>query len=133
MARFNDRIEPTEKYKPWKTWKMILDGKNISGDATAIDALNQTIYTLLRIERYEWPVFKSNVGIKMSDLYGQSKRYVYAVLTQRIPETLLIDDRITSVENFKYDAVNSTGHRLVMSYTVRSKLGDFERKEVFNV
>lgn len=113
------------------TWRTFFDdsGERIDG----LEAIAQSIYAILRTERYKYPIYSGNHGLYTADLIGQSKRYILAVLKDRITEALLMDDRITAVDGFYIDPYRSKGHILSIGYTIHTVIGNLEGKEELNV
>lgn len=112
------------------TWK-VLEGQGER--ITDLEAIAQSIYTILRTRRYGFPIYSGNHGLYIDDLVGESKAYVFTVLKSRIEEALLMDNRITAVDGFYIDKEKSVGHVLVIGYTVHTIVGTLERKGAFNV
>ncbi len=112
--------------KSFDTWKTIDGaGENI----TELDAIAQTIYSILRTERYNYPIYSGKYGLYTADLIGQPKRYILAVLKERITEALLMDNRITAIDGFYIDTFRSKGHVLSIGYTIHTVVGDLKGSE----
>lgn len=103
-----------------RTYK--ITGNRIQGYTDGLDALKQAIYKVLNTERYEYPIYSFNYGIELESLIGKDKIYVQIELKRRIRECLLRDDRITEVDNFKFE---SNGDSLQCTFDVHSIFGDF--------
>jgi len=96
----SDEIETSKTYK-------ISDYK-IQGFTDGLDALKQAIYKMLNTERYEYPIYSFNYGIELESLLGKDPIYVQIELKRRIRECLLQDDRITEVDNFRFEVAGDT-------------------------
>lgn len=83
-------------------YKMDLDRTTIHGTAEDIESVKQWIYCTLGTERYKYLAFSWDYGLYTVDLYGKRYDYVCAELERRIPDALLQDDRIESVDNFEF-------------------------------
>jgi len=90
-----------ESIETSRTYKMA--GDRIQGYIDGLDALKQAIYKVLNTERYEYPIYSFNYGIELENLIGKDPVYVQIELKRRIRECLLRDDRITEVDNFKFE------------------------------
>ena len=90
-----------ESIETSRTYKMV--GDRIQGYIDGLDALKQAIYKVLNTERYEYPIYSFNYGIELENLIGKDPVYVQIELKRRIRECLLRDDRITEVDNFKFE------------------------------
>lgn len=117
------------KTQPSKTFQIIND--KIVGTCDKLEALKQSIDLILSIERYKYPIYSWNYGIELNDLYGEHVSYVIPELERRIREALLQDDRITAVDNFKFE----TNKNIISTqFIVHSIYGDISgEKEILNV
>ena len=114
--------------QPNKTYYVDKDKKIIKG--TVVDylkAVEQSVYLILQTERYDYIMYSHKYGIELKDLYGREESYVIPMLMLRIPEALLQDERIESVEDFSYSINNG---KFLVSFTVKTKYGDLKIKEV---
>jgi len=115
----NTELTVEEVTEPTKTYKMT-DTK-IQGYTDELDALKQAIYKVLNTERYEYPIYSFNYGIELESLLGKDPTYVKIELKRRIRECLLQDERIKSVENFRFEV---NGDELLCTFDVHSIYGD---------
>lgn len=117
------------KTQPSKTFQIVND--KIVGTCDKLEALKQSIDLILSIERYKYPIYSWNYGIELNDLYGEHVSYVIPELERRIREALLQDDRITAVDNFKFE----TNKNIISTqFIVHSIYGDMiGEKEILNV
>jgi hypothetical protein len=76
---------------------------------------------VLSTERYEYPIYSFNYGIELENLLGKDPVYVQIELKRRIRECLLRDDRITEVDNFKFEV---NGDEIKCTFDVHSIYGD---------
>ena len=95
-----------ESIETSRTYKMV--GDRIQGYTDGLDALKQAIYKVLNTERYEYPIYSFNYGIELESLLGKDPIYVQIELKRRIRECLLRDDRITEVDNFRFEMAGDT-------------------------
>lgn len=105
----SDEIEQTRTYK--------VSTDKIQGIADGLTALQQTIEHILNTERFEYPVYTLDYGLRTDDLIGKDREYVEAELQRRIRECLLTDDRVTGVVNFQF-AVD--GDEMLCTFDVES-------------
>ncbi|MFM9413348.1 DUF2634 domain-containing protein [Peptococcus simiae] len=122
----------TEVLKPSLTWWMDAEALRIRGYAAEVQAVEQAVYTTLRTERYKHVIYSDSHGLEIADLIGQPRRLIYAALCRRIPEALLMDDRITGVDGFYLDEQASQGHDLAIGFTVHTKYGSLDGREVIS-
>ena len=104
--------------------KMNLSDSFIAGKCDGKEGLKQAVYKILSTERYENVIYSRNYGVELKDLFGQPVKTVIALIESRIKEALLQDDRITDVDGFIFDT--SQKHKVSVTFTVHSELGDFE-------
>ena len=98
-----------------KTYKLSTD--KIQGFTDDLGALEQAIYKVLSIEKYEHPIYSFNYGIELDSLIGKDPAYVKIELKRRIQECLLQDDRVTGVGNFQFTV---TGDEMLCIFDVQS-------------
>lgn len=91
--------------QPTYTYKMNLDTGTIRGYTDGLDAMRQAIFKILQTERYQYVMYSWNYGVETLDLYGEPVSYVCPELERRITEALTWDERIKSVNNFKFDVI----------------------------
>lgn len=115
-----------------KTYYLDKENKRIVGVLNDyLKAVEQAVYLVLNVERFDYAMYSWNYGIELNDLYGNIKEYVIPNLISRIKEALLQDDRITGVVDFNYK-INKTVYSI--SFTVVTEYGNIDISEVkFNV
>lgn len=114
--------------QPDKTYYIDKEKKIIQGTVEDyLKAVEQSVYLILQTERYDYIMYSHKYGIELKDLYGREENYVIPMLMLRVPEALLQDERIESVEDFSY-VVNSG--RFLISFTVKTKYGDLKMEGV---
>ncbi|XOQ44306.1 MAG: DUF2634 domain-containing protein [Clostridium sp.] len=111
-----------------RTYKIV--GDRIQGYTDGIDALKQAIYKVLNTERYEYPIYSFNYGIELESLLGKDPIYVQIELKRRIRECLLQDDRITEVDNFRFEVAGDT---IKCTFDVHSTFGNFTASREVNI
>ena len=118
-ASIEIEIVPEEVIETSRTYKLYSD--KIQGYTDGLEALKQAIYKVLNTERYEYPIYSFNYGIELEDLLGKDPVYVQIELKRRIRECLLRDDRITEVDNFKFEVA---GDLIKCTFDVHSIFGN---------
>ncbi len=99
---FLDKDFEIEK-QPGLTYKMHMGQNLVRGYTDGLEAVKQAIFKTIMTERYQYIMYSWNYGIELSDLFGEPVTYVCPELKRRISEALLWDDRISGVDNFKFD------------------------------
>lgn len=114
--------------QPGYTHKLLIDRNRVIGMTDKQDALFQTIYLILNVERYAYPIYSRRYGSELIDLIGKPKGYAMSEAKRRITEALIQDDRIIGVDNWSFE----TGRKSVTAtFIVHTIYGDLEvTKEV---
>ena len=124
----NVELATEETIETSRTYKM--SGNRIQGYTDGLDALKQAIYKVLNTERYEYPIYSFSYGIELESLLGKDPIYVQIELKRRIQECLLRDDRITEVDNFKFEV---NGDEIKCTFDVHSIFGNFTASREVNI
>ena len=98
-----------EEQSPSKTYKIDYEKGRIYGFVDGEEAIQQLVYKTLRSERFEHLIYSDDYGceIKKVLLSGENDRdIIISELQRTITESLEIDDRIESVDNFKFSFEN---------------------------
>lgn len=104
MIPTQNEITPDIEFvdQPSYTYSMNLNGENVIGNCTGVEAVKQTMFKILNTERYQTQIYSRNYGTEFADLVGMPKNYCVPEIERRIKEALLQDDRIKEVYNFKF-------------------------------
>ena len=105
---------------PGHTFRMNHDTKTITGSIDQIEAVEQAVFLILNVERYEWLIYSWNYGVELKSLIGKPVDYCIPEIERRIREALLQDDRITAADNFQFEV---NGKSVLVSFTVVSIFG----------
>lgn len=103
--------------QPSFTHKMLIEEERVKGYTDGEEAVKQFIYKCINTEKGIYPIYP-NFGVKKRDLFGKPKNYAFVVLTRRISDALMLDDRIEDVYEFKYHEDWSQDLNLGMSFKV---------------
>ena len=106
--------------QPDNTHKLDIEKNRVTGMTHGRDALIQAIYLILNVERYAFPIYSWNYGTELADLIGQPKDYAMSEIKRRITEALTQDDRITGVENWRFE---TAGKVVRANFTVNTIYG----------
>lgn len=93
-----------------------------------LEALKQTVETILSVERYKFPIYSWNYGIELDSLIGKSYNYAITEIRRRIEEALEMDDRIETVDNFEFEKIDK--NTISVSFVVNSVVEINEEVEV---
>jgi hypothetical protein len=125
---FDLEIEETEEIQTSRTYRIL--GNKIQGFVDGLEALNQAIYKVLNTERYEYPIYSFNYGVELESLIGKDPIFVQVELQRRIRECLMQDDRITDVDNFKFELI---GDEIKCTFDVHSIYGEITASREVNI
>ena len=125
IINIQEFTEPTSR-----TYKLNIDRETITGYTDEQEAIIQAIYLILNIERYDYLIYSWNYGIELKDLFGQPTFYVMAELERRITEALMVDSRITAVDNFE---ITREGKKVHAKFTVHTIFGNVEAEKVVTI
>ncbi|MDR0222612.1 MAG: DUF2634 domain-containing protein [Oscillospiraceae bacterium] len=114
--------------KPSKTYRLLADLGDIEGFTDGLEAVSQAVYKILKTERYRYPVYSSDYGVELSDLYGRDCDYAGVELERRIAEALSADERVTGVFDYDFTVVKN---KIRAVFTVGTVYGELNaEKEV---
>lgn len=116
--------------QPSKTWRIDPATHRLSGTCEGYEAVCQAVNIILNVERYRWQIFQSSSGMEWEGLLGQDAGFVAAELQRRVTEALMMDDRVTGIENFDY---NVRGQTLSASFTVTTIYGGVKSSMEVNI
>lgn len=121
MASLTTGLILKEQVFESKTYKVSDD--KIEGFVDELEALKQAIYKILGTEQYEYVIYSFDYGIPWKELVGQERAYVRAEMKRMIQEALLLDNRISDVDGFKFSFLGDT---CKCSFNVTSIYGNLE-------
>lgn len=115
---------------PSLTWYINKDTNRIQGTADNYDAVVQAVQVILNVERFRWQIYSPYSGMQWRGLIGEDPGYVAAELQRRIRDALMMDDRVTSIKDFKYSIADDV---LTASLTVTTVYGDVQTTTEVNI
>ncbi|MDU1348262.1 DUF2634 domain-containing protein [uncultured Clostridium sp.] len=122
-AMISEDLEIEEVTQPTKTYKIDFEKGRIVGFTDDKEALKQAIALILSTERYEHLIYSWNYGSELKGLIGTNRDIAESEFKRRIRESLVQDDRVDSVDNFKFSYEKDS---VLVEFTVFSIYGDFE-------
>lgn len=123
----NDTVSKTEQTS--LSYKVDFNKNKIIGKTDKLDAVKQAVFLLLKTERNYSKIYK-DYGIKTFDLIGKDIYIAVSELKRRITEALMEDDRITNLDNFKFDEIDGV---LSVEFDVNTIYGEVHMKEVYTL
>lgn len=116
---------------PSKTYRLDLDNGRINGYIDGIDSVKQSVYKILRSERYKFLIYSWNYGNELTGLIGKDVSYIKNDIQRVIKEALISDDRITNVKSFTFGEI--TEDNLGVRFKVISTEGEVECEVMVSV
>lgn len=116
----NAPVEAQEQ--PSLTWKLDLENKRITQMVDGLEAVKQAVFIILETQRFQYLIYSFDFGSELEGLIGKSPLFVQSEIRRLIKEALLQDERITDVQNVRFQ---SQGDSMLVEFTVVSVFGDF--------
>lgn len=113
------QLEPLTS--PTHTYHLDLNSKRILGMVDGLDAITQMVRKTIYTERYAYLIYNWDYGVGLEEYLGEDINFVMADITGAIAEALLVDDRVTAVENFHMEKTKIDA--LTVQFTVISNEG----------
>jgi len=113
-----------------RTFKLDIDMNSIRGNIDDLEAVKQSIYLILSIERYRHIIYSWNYGVELEDLFGMPVSYVLPELKRRISDALLQDTRIQGVSDFVFNVDKS---KVAVSFKVGTIFGELQVEKVVSI
>ena len=117
LQNLQDGVQDTSRSGTYHNKKFT---KTITGTIDEVRAVEQAVFLILNVERYEWLIYSWNYGFEKKSLIGKPVDFCIPEIERRVKEALLQDDRITAVENFQFE-VNKK--KVLTTFTVISIFG----------
>lgn len=115
---------------PSKTFRLNHNNLTVTGTIDQIQAVEQAVFLILNVERYQWLIFSWNYGVELHNLIGKDPEYCLPEIERRVREALLQDDRITAVQNFQFK-INKK--QVLTTFTVVSIFGEINVEKVVEI
>lgn len=117
---FDDGDEVTEEPLPGLTYRLSEESHTVEGLIDEAEALKQTIYCILRTERFAHEIYSEDYGTELVDTVGEPMPFVFVDIEDYIREALEQDDRVVSVDGFRFEAGRNSVH---VTFEVESVFG----------
>ena len=115
---------------PSKTFKLNHNNLTVTGTIDQIQAVEQAVFLILNVERYQWLILSWNYGVELHNLIGKDPEYCLPEIERRVREALLQDDRITAVQDFQFE-INKK--QVLTTFTVVSIFGEINVEKVVEI
>lgn len=101
-----------------------VDTDRIIGFVDDIEAIRQSAYHILRVERYSCLIYDDNYGVELEQYIGQDIEYIKASIKDTLQEALTQDERILSVE--VTDIIQQTSDSVLVKFIMNCDIGEIE-------
>jgi len=126
----NIRQDFTFEALPSKTFRLNHNNLTVTGTIDQIQAVEQAVFLILNVERYQWLIYSWNYGVELHGLIGKDPEYCLPEIERRVREALLQDDRITAVQDFQFE-INKK--QVLTAFTVVSIFGEINVEKVVEI
>lgn len=120
-ANYNAYEAQTVDY-PSTTFLIDRESGRIEKTGGGLEAIKQAIEIILQVERYRYQIYSPNFGHEMNSLIGKPPEYVISMIKRRVKESLSVDNRILSVDNFTFEEA-SAGTTVKCAFDVKTVFG----------
>ena len=120
-ANYNVYEAQTVDY-PSTTFLIDRESGRIEKTGGGLEAIKQAIEIILQVERYRYQIYSPNFGHEMNSLIGKPPEYVISMIKRRVKESLSVDNRILSVDNFTFKEA-SAGTPVKCAFDVKTVFG----------
>lgn len=107
---------------PSKAFFIDFEKKKLIGMVDEKKAIEQSIYLTLKTGRYNHLIFSWNYGEEINNLIGKPKDLARVELPRLLNECLLIDDRISSLENIVITDIEEGLHVTFTAVTIHGHI-----------
>lgn len=101
LIEFNPTATPQNAYS--KTFYINYEKNRIQGEIDGLEAIKQSIISMLSTERYAYLIHTWQYGATMEKYIGENIDFILSDIGREIKETLLTDNRILDVREFEYN------------------------------
>jgi hypothetical protein len=113
---------------PTKTYRLDFEKGCCAGMIDDVEALKQWMFKVLSTIRFNHIIYSDEYGFE--EMIGKEQIYVRAELPRRVKEALLINERITAIEDM---TLFFQDDKCLLKYTCISVYGKFPVEVDFNV
>lgn len=78
---------------------------------------------ILNTQRYQWLIHSWSYGVELQSLIGKDVDYCVPEIERQVREALLQDDRITAVEDFRFEIQKK---KVLTSFTITTIFGEIK-------
>nr|DAE35608.1 MAG TPA: Protein of unknown function (DUF2634) [Caudoviricetes sp.] len=114
-----------------RTYQLDLENKRLGRRiAENVEAMNQAIFLILAIERFDYKIYSYDYGVELEELIGKRRSYVEADIRRRLDEALMQDDRILGTKDFSF---SMDRENIEVTFTAVTIFGDVPIERRFTI
>ena len=114
-----------------RTYQLDLENKRLGRRMVdSVEAMNQAIFLILSIERFDYKIYPYDYGVELEELIGKRRSYVEADIRRRLDEALRQDDRILGTKDFSF---SMDRENIEVTFTVVTIFGDVPIERRFTI
>ena len=114
-----------------RTYQLDLENKRLGRRIEEnAEAMNQAIFILLSVERFDYKIHSYDYGVELEELIGKRRGYVEADIRRRLNEALMQDDRITGTTEFRFSTDRES---VTVEFTVQTIFGNIPIERRFTI
>jgi Protein of unknown function (DUF2634). len=110
-----------------KTYYINFDKNRLQGEIEGLESVKQSIICMLSTERYAYIIHTWQYGATIEKYIGKNYDYIVADIDREITETLMTDNRILKVSNFKF---KQEDEKLIITLNVDTIYGNLKESVV---
>ena len=103
----------------------------IAGFVDDIDAIKQSIFHILSIERYAYDIYDDDYGVELEQYIGKDFDYLEATIQETLEEALTQDERILGVEVTDIEQLNDDS--VLITFNAITQNNEIEMEVTINV
>lgn len=116
-------ITETTEVIPSNTYFINFSVKEIQNKITGLNAIKQAIYMMLNTEKKAFTIYPLDYGVSFEKYIGQHYDFITGDAPREIKESLLKDNRILDVTNFKF---SKEKEKIFITFTVVTVYGEID-------
>lgn len=103
----------------------------IAGFVDDTEAIKQSIYHILSIERYAYDIYDDDYGVELEQYIGKDFDYLEATIQETLEEALTQDERILAVEVTNIEQLNDDS--VLITFNATTQNNEIEMEVTINV
>lgn len=116
-------IEETDEVQnSYKTYKLDLENKRITGTVDGYDSIVQSVQKTMLIERYRYLIYTTDIGVELEKYVGEDINYIKSDIKNTLEDALKIDKRVFNIKDLEVEKLD--GDSLNIKATINTIEGE---------